>query len=181
MSALYSQTDSRLIVLSDIFWQRVSLGALIIFGNRDLYDSILLISLCDTVLLSSSLGGLLTVIFPHDLFLPLIPAAAISFTALVVVYFFVLEPVSDNADLLESENERERGDVFETVDAPEKLNKFVFANIVIGSFIDNVGSLGIYREYIHQSDSTILATCHTYLLLISCKISNSSCIQSSHV
>lgn len=100
--------------------------------------------LLGALLLSSSLGGLLTLVFPDDLFLPLIPAAAISFTALVVIYFFVLDPVFDDAVDHKSEQESEVDDVSQQPDVPEKLNKAVLANIVIGAFIDNIGSLGIY-------------------------------------
>ena len=146
MSATFSTIDSRLIVTLDIFWHRVSFDVLYHLRAWPVSNSILVVSLYDIVLLSSSLGGLLTVIFPQNLFLPLIPAAAISFTAFVVVYFFVLEPASDNTDPQESVQESDNEDASQTLDAPGKLNKLVFANIVIGSFLDNVGSLGIYRK-----------------------------------
>lgn len=114
-------------------------------------DDILLINPCHLALLSASLGGLLTVIFPSDLFLPLIPAAAFSFAAFIAVYFFVSEPVCDDTNSQPSEiEERPEIDEAEQLNAPEKLDKLALANIIVGALIDNVGSLGIVREYIYS-------------------------------
>ena len=148
---------------------------------RIAFHILLSIYLCDTVLLSSSLGGLLTLATPHDLFLPLIPAAAISFTALVVVYFFVFDPVLHDADNHNSEQESEVDDVSQQLDVPEKLNKVVFANIVIGAFIDNIGSLGIYRECIHQPGSEIVAICNKSILSSLSPITNQTALAFSPV
>ena len=83
---------------------------------------------------------------PNDLFLPLVLAAGISFIALIAVYFFVTEPIHDDDCL----------DNISNNDAPEKLDRFTFVTIVLGSFIDNVGSLGIVRKCLAGFISGIL-------------------------
>ena len=116
-------------------------------------------SLLGPALLSSSLGGLLTVMFPSDLFLPLIPAAGISFAAFIVVYLYVSEPMPDDVTESEIEPATEKIDASESedelvseldepdqLDAPQQLDWLLFTNIVVGHFVDNVGSLGIIRK-----------------------------------
>ena len=89
------------------------------------------------VIFSRSLGGLLTIMFPSSLFAPLIASAVISTVALLVVYVYVVDP-----DLhANSEDDKESGE-----GSPDMLDKCVFSNIILGAFIDCVGSLGILRE-----------------------------------
>ena len=137
-------------------------------------------SLRGPALLSSTLCGLLTLLFPSDLFLPLIPAAAISFSAFIVVYMYVSEPMFDdiidsqqserelptekidaskNEDELVSElDEPEKLDVEEPdqLDAPQQLDWLLFTNIVVGTLVDITGSLGIAREHLNFTVDIIL-------------------------
>lgn len=89
-----------------------------------------------SVAISRPLGGLLTVMLPSGLFDPLIPAVVISTIAIFVVHAFVLEPSLGTAN-----DESDDQD-----DSPKTLDKCVFTNIIVGAFIDNVGSLGLIRE-----------------------------------
>ena len=91
-----------------------------------------------TSIASFSLGGLLTIIFPANLFLPLLPAAAISSIALVVASVFVLEP-SKIHPTPDTANEQKD-------DLPTKLDKRLLCNIIFGALMDNIGSLGITRK-----------------------------------
>ena len=95
-----------------------------------------------SVAISRPLGGLLTVMLPSGLFDPLIAAAVISTIAFFVVHAFVLEPSLGTAN-----DESDDQD-----DSPKTLDKCVFTNIIVGAFIDNVGSLGLIRELYRSFD-----------------------------
>ena len=79
-----------------------------------------------TTVASRSFGGLLTLMFPSSLLLPLLPAAA--HIAFLVVYKFVLQPKLDGEEKDESED-----------GSSVKLDKPALANIVVGALVDNVG------------------------------------------
>jgi len=81
-----------------------------------------------TTVASRSFGGLLTLMFPSSLFLPLLPAAALNVLAFLVVYKFVLQPKLDGEEKDESED-----------GSSVKLDKPALANIVVGALVDNVG------------------------------------------
>ena len=102
---------------------------------------------------SRSLGGLLTLMFPSSLFLPLLPAAALNVVAFLVVYKFVLQPKLDDLDDGDKKDESEDGSLVE-------IDKPALVNIVIGALVDNVGSLGIVREFV--------SFVHNMLMLILC-------------
>ena len=118
--------------------------------------------------------------FPSDLFLPLIPAAAISFSAFIVVYLYVSEPMFDDVidsqqseielatekiDASENEDEvvlqfdelKKFGDEKpDQLDAPQQLDWLLFTNIVVGTLVDITGSLGIAREQLNFTADIIL-------------------------
>ena len=83
--------------------------------------------------LGRGLGGLSTLFFPEDLFLPLIPAASLNVIALFAAYKFVLEPNSDGVQDEEDVND----------DSPKSLQMRAFINITFGAILDYIGSLAI--------------------------------------
>lgn len=84
-----------------------------------------------------SIGGLLTVLFPEHLFLPLIPAAILSLFAFFVAYKFVLEPKHIQHDA-PNQTEEEDSDA-----VPDEIHMGTLLNIIFGALLDNIGSLGI--------------------------------------
>jgi hypothetical protein len=69
-----------------------------------------------------------------------------------VTYLFVTNvEVEPNDNLRDVESNQDVVAVADTTGSPEKLDRFTFGNIVIGAFIDNIGSLGIVREYLYPA------------------------------
>lgn len=79
-----------------------------------------------------TLGALFSVMFPRNLFFPLIPAAVISAASFLAVYK-LLQP-----NLTDDDGNEKSG-----LGSPDKLDRGVFVNIISGALIDNIGSLGI--------------------------------------
>jgi len=95
-----------------------------------------------------SSGGMLTILFPANLFYPLFPAAALSLLAFFVAHKFVLDP--GKVMLLQGLNTKEKDAAEEDKKYPKEIHVFSAINIVIGAFLDNVGSLGIIRKYMYM-------------------------------
>lgn len=86
------------------------------------------------MVLGKGSGGLLTLLFPGNLFLPLIPAASISIMAFFIACKFVFDPkYNDNIDDREGINN----------DYPDSFHVRTLINVMFGAIMDNIGSLGI--------------------------------------
>ena len=85
------------------------------------------------MVLGRGLGGLFTLFFPGNLFLPLIPASSLNVVALVIAHKFVLEPDSNGV--------QDEEDVHD--DSLKSIRMCAFLNITIGAVLDNIGSLAI--------------------------------------
>jgi hypothetical protein len=97
-------------------------------------------------LVGRSLGGLFTVMFPDDLFLPLIPATALTFLGLLVAFKFVLEPRGVRDDEAKEKKGTSHGDEKAEQDPPETMDNKTLFNIIFGALMDNAGSAGIIRK-----------------------------------
>jgi len=85
-----------------------------------------------TGILGGALGGMLTLIFPSSLFLPLIPGACVSALTVVVAHEFIYD--THNTSNVE---------IRDVMDAPKEFHRCSLFNIAVGAIIDNVGSLGV--------------------------------------
>ena len=95
-----------------------------------------------TSIASFSIGGLLTILFPDNLFVPLLVAAGISFIAVLAAFAFVLDPGSYQKQRKHEEQDKDDSN------SPKVLDKKLLFNIVCGALADNIGSLGITRRSI---------------------------------
>ena len=75
------------------------------------------------MVLGRGLGGLFTLFFPENLFLPLIPASSLNVVALVIAHKFVLEPDSNGV--------QDEEDVHD--DSLKSIRMCAFLNITIGA------------------------------------------------
>ena len=97
-----------------------------------------------THIIGLTLGGLLTLISPHQLFLPLLPAALLNGIAFIVAYMYIVEP----------SNTEKEGDICNGAesghddDSPDTFDNYGFFTIIFGSFVDHLGTLGVYRKSI---------------------------------
>ena len=82
-------------------------------------------------------GGAIAILMENeDLFYPLFVAAALDFASFVFLYFFCIEP--DKSVFFKGEEEEEEGE------APETIDKRLFANVMAGALFDNIGSSGLF-------------------------------------
>ena len=115
--------------------------SLIYSDNRQMADN-MIGRVTATSIASFSIGGLLTILFPENLFVPLLVAAGISFLAVLAAFAFVLDPGSyQKQRKLEDQDKEDRDS-----DSPKVLDKKLLFNIICGALMDNIGSLGITRK-----------------------------------
>ena len=115
--------------------------SLIYSDNRQMADK-MIGYVTATSIASFSIGGLLTILFPDNLFVPLLVAAGISFIAVLAAFAFVLDPGSYQKQRKHEEQDKEDSN------SPKVLDKKLLFNIVCGALADNIGSLGITRRSI---------------------------------
>ena len=132
--------------------------SLIYSDNRQMADK-MISYVTATSIASFSIGGLLTILFPDNLFVPLLVAAGISFIAALAAFAFVLDPGS-----YQKQREHEDQDDKEDSELPKVLDKKLFFNILCGALMDNIGSLGITRKSIQvYSLYAFLCDIHLYI------------------
>ena len=101
-----------------------------------LFYNLLAESLVDTSLFNYP-GGLFSVFFAENLFLPLIPAACLSVVATIVAYMLLLDPGITVAPSVEVD-----GGAHDDA-TPASFRVRVLLHIIVGAMVDNLGSLGI--------------------------------------